>query len=262
MELIEILKFSLISAIITLDERNIGNFGVSRPIVSGFIFGSLTDNFILGIYCGLMVEMFTIIFLPVGNFIPPSGSIITAITIFLSNKFINNFNSLFPIIFFYSLSMGNLVRRITAFIWRVNNYHTEAFFKRLKNGKINFLRFNIESIFVSIIFFSIFTFISIFLGKYFMNFLLVNVLNNFLITNIMKEIIKYLPILGLSMFLKIYDIPPKIYIIILGAFFAAFSTLFIKDLKIVLLISFLISSIVIFIISRISLRFKIWKILK
>lgn len=255
----EIIKYSLIISLLNLDDRNFGTFGISRPIIAGFIFGLIIKNFLLGLYCGLIIEMFLVPLLPVGNFIPPQGAVVTGITVYFSSLFMDQFNHIFPLILLYALTVGHITRRSSNLLWKLNNKLVEKFIRELKEGKIRFLKYNLAGLITSLILFFTLTFIFLIIGKYVLRFVSQYFLTNFIIINIMEVVFKYLPLLGLTFFLKIFDIPQKIYFIIAGFLFTILFSFFIKEPYILLIFIFSITSILIVAINKFSTKFKLWK---
>lgn len=230
MELIKILRFSLLISLINLDERNLGSFIISRPIISGLIFGWVFNNIFLGLYVGALIEMIIVNLIPVGNFIAPNGAIITGIVIYISHYFfMQNFEFVFPIILLYGLVIGHISKRILRMLWMIDNSLVEKFIKKVKIGKIHFAVFNFISLSISVSVFMLLSFVSIYLGIFVINYLSDSLVNNFITKNILKFIYDYLPLFAIVYFLTLYDIPHKVWFVLLGACSTALLHLLLKE---------------------------------
>ncbi len=259
MELLKILKFSLLVSLINLDERNLGSFTISRPIVSGLIFGLIFNNIFLGLYVGTLIEMIIVNLMPVGNFIAPNGAIITGIVMYISHYFfMQNFEFIFPIILLYGLVFGHISKRILRILWVLDNSLVEKFIKKVRTGKIHFTIFNFISLSISLFVFMVSSFVSIYLGIFIINYLSESLVNNFIAKNILKFISDYLPLFALVYFLSLYDVPHKIWFILLGVFSTALLHLLLKNnFTLIFGIIILIFTIVIFSRETLSTKLKL-----
>ena len=202
--------------------------------------------------------MFIVNLLPVGNFISPSGAVITGIIIYISNYFyMHEIEYIFPIILLYGLSVGHISKRVSRMLWVFDNSLVEKFINKVKNGKIHFATFNWISLIVSVFAFMLLCFISIFFGIFIINYISEFIVNNFVTKNILKFIFKYLPIFSLVYFLNICDVPYKLWFIALGFLSAAILNLFILNSEIVFIITVVLFITIIFAWNVITAKLKI-----
>jgi|GEM_PF-2897765 len=260
MEFTNIIIFSIVVALINLDERNVGNLGLSRPIVSGLIFGFIFGKPMLGLFAGVLIELIVINLLNVGNFIPPKGAVITGIVVYLSNYYYTyGMEFYFPIILLYGLIVGHISKRISRLIWMIDGLSVDNFIEQVKRGKIYFATFNIFGIIVPIIFFGLLTFVSILFGIDAIDFIFNIFTNNFIAINILKFIFEFLPLFAFLFFLNIYDVPGKLGLIFVGSIVAFLLNLFINYQIIIFIILFAFATGIVLLWHYIFNRIRLWK---
>ncbi|MBN1898357.1 MAG: PTS sugar transporter subunit IIC [Spirochaetes bacterium] len=214
----EIIGFSSLIAIFNLDERHFGTFSLSRPLVCGVIFGIILKNFYVGLYVGVIMEMFTVNQLPVGNFITPSGPVLAGLGIYLSNYYyqVMELGHIFPLILLFSLFMGHVSKRVNRMLWVIDDFLVDKFISQVQEGRIHFAFFNMISLGLSLVFFTVLSFGGIYLGILAINSLSRLVMGDYLICDIMKYITYYLPLFSMVYFLNISDVHGKIYLVLVG----------------------------------------------
>jgi len=98
--ILNIILYSALTAFLELDYNYIGQFQISRPIITGTIFGILIGDIFHGLQIGLFIELILIDFVPVGSIVPPSGTVSAATAMTL--------NGLFDLPLFYVFPLGLL----------------------------------------------------------------------------------------------------------------------------------------------------------
>jgi len=216
-----IIKFSAVVALLNLDNKNIVSTGISRPIVTGAVLGVLFNNLHYGIFIGCIVELIMINLMPIGAFIPPNGTLITGITLILSNNFhIEKAGSLIPVVLIFGLFWGHMVKRISRLLWLRNSRLVELFLKGVENDKITFFRYNISVLIMDFFIFFLLTFA----GSYVGIFIIQNVVRIFFTSYYLQfafdKAVFFFPLFVLIYLLNSFDLPNKSYFILLGILLA------------------------------------------
>jgi len=77
----DILRVSLLGGLLGLDETAVGQFMVSRPLISGFLTGWVLGDAALGIAIGAILELYFLVSFPTGGARFPEGSTATVVAV-------------------------------------------------------------------------------------------------------------------------------------------------------------------------------------
>ncbi len=213
-----VIKFSLIVSVINIDDKNVVSIGLSRPIIIGPILGYLIGNLYYGIFVGCILELILINLVPVGAFIPPNGAIITGVVMILSHYFhIYKTGTLLPVILIYAIFWGHVSKRITRLLWLKNTFLVEKFLKEVQHLKFNFFLYNLAALLIDCIAYFIIVFIGSSLGIILFKKLIPEL---FSLIFLFEKTLYYLPLFSLLYVLNSFDIPKKIYFLLLGIILA------------------------------------------
>lgn len=240
MDIYTILKFSAITSLLHLDNKNIVSIGISRPIITGAILGILFNNIFYGIFIGCIIELILINLLPIGAFIPPNGTIITGIAMIISYDFhIYKNGSLLPIVLIYSIFWGHIAKRISRLLWKRNTFLVELFLKNVQKDKFHFAPYNWIVLFSDFLIYLLVTFVGGYLGILIMRKFVQIFLTSYFIHLTLDKALYYLPLFVLIYILNSFDLPKKGYFIASGMALALLLNLLsLNPLFIIILIGF------------------------
>jgi mannose PTS system EIIC component len=122
--LIKALIVSGIGGLLCLD-RILVQAMISRPIVSGAIFGYVFQDPYVGLYVGAIIELLWLDRLPVGTYIPPNDTIVTigivSVSIMAGRELGKVSHELVAFAILFLLPVGILTQRLDAWIIRSND---------------------------------------------------------------------------------------------------------------------------------------------
>ena len=232
-----ILKFSLIVALINIDNRNLVSLGISRPIIVGAILGYLTDNICYGIFVGCIIELILINSSPIGAFIPPNGAVITGVAMIISYYFhAYKTGILLPIILIYALFWGHVTKRISRMLWSKNIFLVERFLKDVQALKFNFSFYNLMAILIDYVVYFIVIFIGSFIGIFLFKKVIRIFNTSFFINFILERALYYLPLLAMLYILNSFDVRNKKYFLLIGIISAFLLNLITSDQMLIVII--------------------------
>ncbi len=137
--LIKSIEVAIAGGILCLD-RVFLQAMISRPLIAGPIIGALLNDPYTGLIAGAFVELIWIDRLPIGNHIPPNGSVvailITAGSILAGNQLGQLSQSLFVFAFLLFLPVGPIGKRVESLIKNSNNLLSEKAMEAARDGNI------------------------------------------------------------------------------------------------------------------------------
>ncbi len=238
--ILDLLKVSFIAAILNIDNKNITSLGISRPLIAGAILGYFTNNIYFGIFAGCIIELIIINLLPVGAYIPPNATVIIGVTIMLSYYFhVYKAGILLPAILVYAIFCGHVAKRLSRILWMKNVFIVERFLKDVQDLKFHFFINNVLVLLMDFIAFFILIFLCNFLGVVLFKRIVNIFFTSFFINSVFEKAFYYLPLIGLLFVLNSFDVPNKIFFLLIGIITAFLLNLVISSpVLIVIIIGF------------------------
>lgn len=135
----DILLLVGIISILTIDQKDAFQFGISQPIITSVIIGAFTGEYATAIYFGIIIQLMWMGNLQIGASITPSGalgSVVGCIMYTLTAKaYASHLSALLLLTFFYTVGISFIGGQIEVLIRKNNTRFQNAIYKRIAQHK-------------------------------------------------------------------------------------------------------------------------------